>query len=101
MLTLTTTHTTSDVFGIDSVHELIQELADLTGYAHLIDTDQAETDYRHNLSAYLPHGWDINTRDEVVRELDDADPLNIVETRLAAIPAMQYFDVSDYWTDTL
>lgn len=101
MLTITTTHTTSDVFGIESVHELIQELADLTGYAHLIDDVQAEADYRHNLSAYLPHGWDINDRDEIVRELDDADPLNIVETRLAAIPAMQYFDIAEYCTGTL
>jgi hypothetical protein len=95
----TTAPTMTDLFGIDSIHDLIQELAELTGHPALIDDVQAEEDYRNNLSAYLPHGWDIHTNDQIIRELDDADPINPVETRLAVIPAMTYFDISEYVTD--
>lgn len=100
-LTATTSLTVEDVFGIACIETLIEEQANLTGYPDTIDELLAETDYRDTLSAYLPHGWDITPDDQIIRVLDDADPLNITETRLNAIPAMQYFEIADYVIDDM
>jgi hypothetical protein len=90
--------TVEHFFGITSIHETIQEMADDAGAP--VDTDLAEEDYRDSLEAYMPPGWYI-TGDDTVISWPDADPVNITRLRAHVAQCIDCFDISDYVLDAL
>lgn len=85
--------TVSEVFGIESIHDTIREMAEWT--SDPVDLDAAESDYRVNLEAYLPIGWDIRG-DTIYRWPDSYEPMNAREVRENAQLCINCFDLADY-----